>query len=256
MQPSDYYNIPAFSYSKLKAYLKSPLHGLTQEPPAESAAMRFGSAVDLAMKGQLDKVVLNPFEDGRTKAAKEFKAENAKKLVLTQSELDRVLQCVASLRSHPAVKELSLELLQPDVPLRGEFEGITLKGLPDWYFGGTLVDLKTTSGTVDASDFARTVENWHYDLQAAVYMELAKQSGDTNAAFYWISVESDKPYDVAVYKASQRVIEVGYAKLRRAIHNVKIAQNGGFLGTSDAILELTMPPWYGRKFEDPYCLPE
>lgn len=251
MNITEYRQHPALSYSKLKAYLKSALHGLTQEPVTESAAMRFGSAVDLALKGQLENVIVNPHEDGRTKAAKEFKQANEGKLVLTQNEMDRVLSCVAAVKSHPAVQALSLEMLAPDVVMFGEFEGMALKGLPDWSFGGTLVDLKTTSGLVGASDFAKTVDNFHYDLQAAVYCELAKQAGDTNPSFFWIVVESDHPHDVAVYKATERIIEVGYAKLRHALKNVRKAQIGEFLGTQQFVTELEMPAWYGRNFALP-----
>lgn len=249
MNITDYRAHPALSYSRLKAYLKSALHGLTQEPPAESLALRFGSAVDLALKGQLDEIIVNPHTDGRTKAAKEFKELNAGKLVMTQSEFDRVLACTSALYAHPAVKKLPLKQLMPDVPLFGEFDGIALKGLPDWAFGYLLVDLKTTSGSVVPTEFARAVDNFHYDLQAAIYCELAKQAGESNPEFYWIVVESDTPHDVGVYKASQRILEVGYAKLRYALANVKKAHSGAFTGSQEHLIELEMPAWYGRQFE-------
>lgn len=252
MEVTEYRAHPALSYSKLKAYLKSALHGLNQEPPSESAAMRFGSAVDLGMKNQIDQVIINPFEDGRTRGAKEFKLEHAGKLVLTQSEMEKALACVVALKNHPAVRELGLDKLEPDLPLFGSIDGIPLKGLPDWALGRTLIDLKTTSAPLE--DFARTVDNFHYDLQAELYSELAKQAGHENPLFYWIVVESDRPFDIVVHKAPEQVFRVGRAKLLRALHNVKLAQSGGFLGTSDAILELTMPPWYGRRFEEPYCI--
>lgn len=252
MQVTEYRAHPALSYSKLKAYLRSALHGINQEPPSESAAMRFGSAVDLAMKGQIGEVIINPFEDGRTKGAKEFKLEHAGKLVLTQSEMEKALACVVALKNHPAVRALGLDKLTPDLPLFGSIDGVPLKGLPDWALGRTLVDLKTTSAPLD--DFARTVDNFHYDLQAAIYCELAKQAGHENPFFYWIAVESERPFDIRVLRAPECVFRVGRAKLLRALHNVKIAQTGGFLGTSDAILELDMPAWYGQKFEDPYCI--
>lgn len=249
MNITEYRQHQALSYSKLKAYLKSPLHGLTQQQPTESAAMRFGSAVDLALKGELQDVIVNPFEDGRTKAAKDFKAENAGKLILTQAEMDKVLHCVASVKSHPAVKALNLEMLDSDKPMFGEIEGIAMKGLPDWSFGETLIDLKTTSGMVSASEFSKTVDNFHYDLQAAVYCELAKQAGESNPSFFWIVVESDHPFDVAVYKATERIMTVGQAKLRLALSNVRKAQEGAFLGTAEFMQELDMPPWYGKAFQ-------
>jgi hypothetical protein len=246
---TEYRQHPAMSYSKLKPYLKSPLHGLTYEPPAESAALRFGSAVDLALKGQIDEVLVNPFEDGRTKAAKEWKAENVGKLVMTQSEMEKVLECSAAVLAHPAVKAMSIEMMYSDIPLFGNFNGVDLKGLPDWFFAGTVIDLKTTSSAVDAASFAKTVDNFHYDLQAAVYCELARQAGESCVDFFWIVVESDKPHDVAVYKASDRILEVGKAKLNHALANFAKAKSGAHLGTSEHMQVLEMPPWYGKSFQ-------
>lgn len=249
MNITDYRAHPSLSYSKLKAYLKSALHGLTQEQFVESAAMRFGTAVDLALKGQIHDLILNPHDDGRTKAAKEFKQSNEGKLVLTQSEYDRVLSCVAAVKVHPAVQSLNLHMLESDKALFGIYQGFHVKGLPDWSFGGTIIDLKTTSSLIDSNNFSKTVDTFHYDLQAAVYCELAKQAGERSVSFFWIVVESDRPHDVAVYRATERIMEVGYAKLNHALQNYRKAAIGEFLGTQQFVTALDMPSWYGKSFD-------
>ena len=248
MNITEYRQHPATSYSKLKAYLKSPLHGLMQQPPAESAAMRFGSLVDLMMKDSTD-FILNPHEDGRTKAAKEFKSANAGKLIVSEDEYNRAYKAVRSIKDHLAVQCLCLNLLEADKPLFGQIEGVQVKGLPDWWLDGTIIDLKTTGSGIDASSFAKNVDAYCYDLQAAVYCELARQSGDANPTFFWIACESDSPHDVAVYKATDRILEVGKAKLKKALENFKIGQTGKMQGISDKISDLEMPPWYGRSFQ-------
>lgn len=246
MSIAEYRRHPAFSYSSLKAYLKSPLHGISQEPPAESASLRFGSAVDMILKGDTSFVV-NPFEDGRTKAAKEWKAENQGKLVLTQSELEKATLCAAAVNSHPAVQDLCLPMMSTDVPMFGEFEGLPIRGLPDYIFGGSILDLKTTSGAVDAQSFARAVDNFHYDLQAFMYSELARQAGEESPTFGWIVVENEKPFDVAVYRATPEILSVGKRKLQIAIKNVKLVQQGKIHGVSQESQELIMPHWYGNN---------
>lgn len=246
MSIAEYRRHPAFSYSSLKAYLKSPLHGISQEPPAESASLRFGSAVDMILKGDKSFVV-NPFEDGRTKAAKEWKAENQGKLVLTQSELEKATLCAAAVNSHPAVQDLCLPMMSTDVPMFGEFEGLPIRGLPDYIFGGSILDLKTTSGAVDAQSFARAVDNFHYDLQAFMYSELARQAGEESPTFGWIVVENEKPFDVAVYRATPEILSVGKRKLQIAIKNVKLVQQGKIHGVSQESQELIMPHWYGNN---------
>lgn len=243
---AEYRKHPSLSYSTLKAFLKSPLHGISQEPPKETPAMRFGSAVDCLLKNDHSYVV-NPHEDGRTKAAKDFKTQHAGKLILTPQELEKAQGCVEAIRKSKAVQELNLGFLEPDYPLHGEYDGVKLKGLPDYFFASQLIDLKTTSGPVDPTSFARTVDNWHYDLQAALYCELARQNGETLPTFTWIVVESDPPFDVAVYHATDEIFWVGMTKLKLAIGNVKRAQNHEIVGVCEGAQVLTMPTWYGKN---------
>ena len=246
MNVKEYRAEPGYSYSTLKAYLKSPLHGAKQTPFAETAAMRFGTGVDMAMKGDQASIVVSPYDDFRTKEAREWKATNADKFVVSGSDAERIAACAASVSNHLAVREMKLQYMESDPPMFGSIDGIRIKGLPDWAFGGVIVDLKTTSGGVDATSFAKTVDSFHYDLQAAVYTELARQNGEAETQFYWIAVESDNPYDVAVYRATQTILDVGRAKLARALRNVKLAESGFLSGHSTMLTDLEMPAWYGK----------
>jgi hypothetical protein len=247
MSVTEYRNHPAMSYSKLKAYYKSPLHGLMQKPPSESAAMRFGTAVDLACKGQFSEVVMNPFEDGRTKAAKDFKAENQGRVVMSPAEYEAVSLCYVAIQNHPAVKELALGFGDPDKPLFGDILNLPVKGLPDWIVTNAVIDLKTTSQGIGPDQFSKTVDSYGWDMQAAMYLELALQNGIQNPEFYWVAVESENPFDVAVYRATQQIKEVGKYKLEKAIKNYFEAMNGNVKGISQSCIPLEMPPWYTRQ---------
>lgn len=251
MTVQEYRDHAAISYSRLKHYLKSPLHGLMQQPPSsESAAIRFGSAFDAACKGQFDQIVVNPFEDGRTKEAKQFKAENKGRLLISQSEMERINHAFSQFTNHAAVKSLRLEFFEDDPKLFGEIEGIPVKGMPDWKLGGQIVDLKTTGNGINPEQFARTVDAYGWDIQAAMYMELAKQNGDANAEFYWLAVESDIPNDCVVYRCSDLIKNVGAAKLKVCLQNYKKALAGDESGICTTISELSMPSWYGRQFAE------
>lgn len=247
MSVTEYRSHPAMSYSKLKAFYKSPLHGLMQRPPSESAAMRFGTAVDLACKGQFSEVVMNPFEDGRTKAAKDFKAENQGRIVMSPAEYEAVSLCYSAIQNHPAVKKMALGFGDPDKPMFGEILNIPVKGLPDWIVGSMVIDLKTTGQGIGPEQFSRSVDSFGWDMQAAMYLELARQNGIRNADFFWIAVESDNPFDVAVYQATQLIKEVGNYKLEKAIKNYLEAMKGNVKGISESCTPLEMPPWYTRQ---------
>lgn len=246
---ADYRNHPAYSYSTLKAYLKSPLHGYTQVPPQETASMRFGSAVDLIVKGDKS-FVINPHPDGRTKLAKEWKSEHEGKLVLTREEADKAEACASAVLASEAVKSLCLNIYESDKPLFGELDEIQVRGLPDWIFANTIIDLKTTTGSVEPRSFARVVDNFHYDMQAAMYRHLAEQNGEDSPTFYWIVVENEKPFDVAVYRATDEIFWVGRTKLKAAIHNLKLAQSGFLHGAVLMPQALQMPSWYGGILGD------
>lgn len=249
MNVHEYRVAPGYSYSTLKAYLKSPLHGLKQRKFEETAAMRFGTGVDMALKGEQESILVAPFDDFRTKEAKAWKEANAGKFIVSSSDAHSIGACAAAVSEHPAVRELNLGLLESDPKWFGTIDGIKVKGMPDWAFGGMIVDLKTTSGGVDSEGFARTVANFHYDLQAAVYCELARQQGEESPQFYWVAVESDVPYDVAVYRATERIIEVGEQKLDLALRNVRIAEAGMASGQSSMLRDLEMPSWYGKGWQ-------
>lgn len=250
MSISEYRSHPAMSYSKLKAYCKSPLHGLMQRQPVESAAMRFGSAVDLACKGQFSEVVMNPFEDGRTKAAKDFKAENQGRIVLSAAEYEAVSLCYSAIQNHPAVKQMALGFGDPDKPLFGEINKVPVKGLPDWIVGNMVIDLKTTGNGIGPEQFARSVDSFGWDVQAAMYLELARQNGIENPEFYWVAVESDNPFDVAVYQATEVIKQFGMKKLEKAIKNYLEALHGNVNGISQNCTPLQMPAWYARQLGD------
>jgi len=246
MNVAEYRAAPGYSYSSLKAYLKSPLHGLKQRKFEETAAMRFGTGVDMALKGEQASILVAPFDDFRTKEAKAWKEANLGGFIVSSSDAASIGACAESVTAHPAVRELNLGLLESDPKWFGTIDGIKVKGMPDWAFGGMIVDLKTTSGGVDAEGFARTVANFHYDMQAAMYTELARQMGEEDPQFYWVAVESDTPYDVAVYKATERIIDVGRQKLDLALRNARIAEAGAAYGQSSMCRDLDMPSWYGK----------
>ncbi|MFZ9891070.1 MAG: PD-(D/E)XK nuclease-like domain-containing protein [Ilumatobacteraceae bacterium] len=250
MNVEQYRAVKGYSYSTLKAYIKSPLHGATQEYPPQTPAMRFGIAVDLILKGQRDDVIINPFDDGRTKAAKEFKEEHKRRCVLSGEEMKRAEALVAAVLNNSNVKKMCLDMATPDEPLFGRYDDVPIKGLPDWKLDNILIDLKTTGGGVDAPSFAKAVESFHYDLQAAMYSLIAEQMGAVAPEFFWIVVESDTPFDVAVYKATPEIIEVGRRKFARAIKHLKMAQQGDLFGQVSEIKLLSMPPWYGRDFQE------
>jgi exodeoxyribonuclease VIII len=66
--------------------------------------------------------------------------------------------------------------------------GLRVKARPDWYFGGTIVDLKTCQDA-SPSGFARACATFSYHVQAAHYLNVTFAE-----RFIFIAVEKTYPF--------------------------------------------------------------
>jgi len=89
-----------------------------------------------------------------------------------------------------------------------------------------IVDVKTTAMPTDSALFAQTVEQYSYDLSAALYAQIAKDTYGTDYAFYWV-VLSKADLACKVYKASAATMGNGAAKMLKAISVYKTCLETG-----------------------------
>lgn len=86
----------------------------------------------------------------------------------------------------------------------------------------SVLDLKSTD-KADASNFARTIANFSYDLQGAWYTRLVELAyaplvtSGWRTEFVFVAVERKAPHGVNVYRASDRLIEGGRRKMASAL---------------------------------------
>jgi len=138
---------------------------------------------------------------------------------------------------------------------------------PDyWRKDGIIVDLKTThSGGAAPTEFARSVENFRYFVQAFMYLcgarkalEAAQRGPDAEffadfappKAFVFIAVEVDacvvagEPKGVATYTLTAEDLDAGEVAFRRALELLHQCEAAGrFPGYSEKIESLAMRPW-------------
>src|SRR5690606_26779535 len=81
---------------------------------------------------------------------------------------------------------------------------------------GYIADVKTTSFDSDVNSFRITVEQFGYDLSAALYTEVASKFYGKDFDFYFIVINK-KNLDCEVYKASKDTILKGQSKVYKAI---------------------------------------
>jgi hypothetical protein len=232
----------AVGSSSLRKILKSPLsfHAdfFGERKEEKTDAMRFGELVHVAvLEGSkfLERMVMAPKFTGLTKDGRESsqsaeakrkkaewyaEAESLNKLIVTEEEHDKILGIMKSITNH----EGAMKLLKNGArEISGYFSdpqtGIVNKIRPDFvsFDLGTLVDLKTTQSVLK-SDFQKTIWNYRYDFQLAMYGEGIKAiTGNAPRYHAIIAVETNAPYEVAVYVADEGMISKGQEDYRMAL---------------------------------------
>ena len=257
---ADYHADPAVSASHLHAVARSPQAYWARylnpdRPVAEpTAAMRFGSLTHCA--------VLEPDEllqrygvapDRRTKEGKAQAEQMTQQGIepVSQADLTTALWIAAAVRCHPIAAELLAAGKAEQSFWWDDLDtGLRCKCRPDWYYGATVVDLKTTTDA-SPSGFARSVAAYRYHVQAAHYL-----SGLFGAErFVFIAVEKTYPYAVGVYELDDAAMDEGYSLRHRDMRRIQSCHAStrwpGY--TDDGINTLSLPRW---AFNDGSITPE
>lgn len=252
MEAATYHKVDALSKSLMTKALKSPAHyraavdGLHEEP---TKAMQIGTVTHTAILEPhlLDSIVaVRP--DGLSfvsKEGKQWKADNADKIILDYQEMADIRNMADSVRRHPSFEVSHIDnKIEASVFAEDEETGLPLKARPDlWAEGiGVILDIKTTD---DASEeaFLRTILKFAYHVQAAHYIEM---TGATD--FVFIAVERNAPYAVAAYRLSPEWLELGFETRRRAIRIVhECSAMNSWPAYPTQTTTLGLPTWVARN---------
>lgn len=168
----------------------------------------------------------------RTKEDRTYKAKflehYSDKIVLPDHARARGDKCMASAMAHPFMK--SIIEGEGDVEFSGyyhdDFYGIDIRFRPDkkMIINGkpAIVDFKSIYNIEQFEKSAKWERS--YDLSAALYLEGHKVITGEDADFWFPVIESQPPFRVAVYKASEKFLDMGKRKLVKAKTNVNIAR--------------------------------
>ena len=245
---ADYHADPAVSASHLHAVAASPYHYWSRflapdrPPSVQTAAMKLGSLTHCAVlePNQLaSRYGIAP--DRRTNAGKAAVAEMEAAGIeaVTAPEMEQAMAMAASVRSHQAAAAL---LRNGKAEQSFWFDdiatGLRCKCRPDWYTGGTIVDLKTT---VDASPkgFAKSVAQWRYHVQQSHYL-----AGTFAERFVFIAVEKSYPYAVGVYELDADAVQFGDYERRNNLQTIADCRAiSEWPGYGNTIQPLSLPKW-------------
>jgi exodeoxyribonuclease VIII len=262
MDNAYYHAHPAISKSGLDLIARSPLHywarylDPNRMPTEPTAAMRLGTAVHthvLELDQWQQRYITAPDGiDRRYKVGKEawaaFEAQSEGRTVISREDADLVMRMGRSVFGHPAAAML--------LGLPGKAEtthmwidaatGLQCKCRPDWLTddGRWIVDLKTTENA-SPREFARSIAEWRYHVQAAWYLDgLEQATGIRPEQFIFICVEKKAPFACAVYAADAEMIAAGAQIAARDLEVLATCKAAdAWPGYSDQIEPISLPAW-------------
>jgi exodeoxyribonuclease VIII len=250
MTNQDYHSKTKYlSKSLLDLVHKSPAHyisyleGEKQEP---TAAMIFGSLVHGVVFDQNNYAVLPEGLDRRTKEGKAVYdmfmfANKGTELIVTQDQYEHALSIKNAVYNHEKASVL-LQQGQAEMSIFGKIENFDAKCRVDFLNTkhNVIVDLKTTNSAAP-DEFAKSVWNYRYHVQAAFYMDLTKAE-----RFFFIAVDKEKPFNVELYELDAEAIERGRQEYKKDIQTLqKCLDTGNWHGyTEDKKIHIiSLPTW-------------
>ena len=249
MMSYDY--IKAVNFSTLKYLATSPLlyRWMIDHPAARKPAYVIGGAIHCAVlePGQFDSRYAVFDGTRRGKAWDEWQLENPGKESLKPNELASIQAAAKAVHGHRVAAGVLLGgRVEEPVTWIDSATGLACKGRIDYIRPDCVVDLKSARD-VAPRRFARAAAEYLYHGQLAWYHDGAIAAGKVPANAqppYCVAVQSDEPYDVAVYQINLIDLDVGRQLCRDLLRKlVECAAADYWPGVAPDLLALDLPAW-------------
>lgn len=238
---TDFINKRPLSYSSLKQFRSSPRHYMEylESKFKPTPAMFLGSVVDvMVLTAELFDDTYTVIKAGWKATAsstdkskerwKETQAEakENKKIILFDDVHNTAKRMKESLWAHPQAKEMLENKIRAQIRLTWNDTDtkLPLIGYTDFetmFLGlDTIVELKTAADA-DPLNWGRTVINFGYDLQGAMYLDGYHKMKYRFPEYYWLVVENKPPFAVSVNRFQKKDIEIAKEEMGNTIKAFK-----------------------------------
>jgi hypothetical protein len=163
-----------------------------------------------------------------------FLEANSEKIILNAGQKSRTDAAVRAAEARPELKEF-LSGGQPELSLCCELLGVPVKARPDYINAdkGYIVDIKTTRHPADMEMFKHTIQEYSYQLSAALYCQIAyEQYRKLFDFFFAVYSKPDRQWDI--YKTSSATLTDGHAMVNKALVAFKKCKESG-IWTIDSV---------------------
>lgn len=259
--PNDvYHSYAGVSKSGLDLINRSPAHyryGTKREP---TSSMVLGSAIHAAILEpdwfKMKYVLLKDVNDRRKAEYKAAVSVHGAELVLIAGDADRVSGMQEVVYANSECRDLLTPLSEYATELSAFIEcpetGVLMRCRYDFlaYQKGYTVDLKSSRSSAP-NEFSKSVYNYRYHVQDAMYSDIYKLITGKNIDFKFLVVESDAPHVPMIYTLTDETKSIGFAEYRRNIETyAECIKNNEWPGYGETVQELSLPSWAINQYEN------
>jgi len=265
MTAEEYHAYPAVSNSRLSDFIADPriyyykwLSG--KYKPERKSHFDLGSGVHgKLLLGQEDWSVIPSELLGKngsksTKAYREWASEQSG-MILTEEEANKVQSCCDAVMQDSTARHLLSLTGTPELPMTADYMGLECKcrfdKLSEVPSGNVILDIKTTGSSSVASAFVKSVANYGYHRQAALYKQIAELNHCHVVDFFFIVVSVNEPFTVDCFNLDAEFIDLGMQEIDAAMTElISRTENNDWSGRGAGQIVSLSPPGYLKYKKD------
>lgn len=254
MSNDEYHKHEAVGSSGLRTIIqKSPAHFLwkLKNPSSTTPAKELGTMIHTAIL-ETDKfsekaIVMPEFSGTGSRAEKDkWLTENHGKIILKIDQLEMINGILAAIAKHKTASAyLSEGAAEESLFCIDAETKIPIKARPDFTREGhIIVDVKSTNDA-DWFSFQKAIVTYDYDVQAALYLDIATEVyGKKFDEFVIIAIEKEPPYGLNCFLLTDETVAEGRSKYQQALQILKKCRETGIYPSyPDETKSMWLPSW-------------
>jgi hypothetical protein len=255
---------PSLSKSIIQTLIsQSPAHARVQHPRlnpdfqrVEEDKFSLGTAAHQMFLEGIDSVAVCPFDNWKTKAAQEAKAEARAygKIPMLAVQYDECLAMVDAIRrqsdEHPTEPALFADG-KAEQTLVWEEDGVLCRARLDWLRDDLVAtdDLKTCRASANPEQWTRTAFGIGADIQQAFYTRGIRAVTGRDPIFRFVVAETVPPYAISVVSMGSDVLAIANKKIDYALDKWRRCLDSGKWPSYDQrIAWLELPTWEENRW--------
>lgn len=194
---------------------------------------------------------------GYKEAFKSFVEENEDKIIVDPTVMDNIEKATMSARSYsPILNFIKKKDIHTELAIVNELEGVPFKGMFDLIDLGrdVIIDIKKTSESLDDDTLHRHIMKWNFPIQAAAYLDLARNEYGREFTFVFLMINDTDPFECRYVSMNDELtpemLAWGRENIRIGLEKWKMWKNNDpeFYRMRQFVCD-DLPPWFSGKYK-------